>query len=59
MCLLFKFRQAIPEIFQFLYLTKLGLFGIRSGDYIGAFEHWNGTKKHLFSCFITKSQWIN
>ena len=39
--LLFKFGQAVPEIFKFLYLKKLGLFGILSGYYIGVFEHWN------------------
>ena len=39
MGLFFEFRQAVPEIFQFLYQKKLRLFGILSGDYTGAFEH--------------------
>ena len=57
MGLLFKLGQEVPEIFQFLYLKKLGLLGILSGDYIGSFEHWNSTKKT--PCFLTKLQWKN
>ena len=46
--LLFKFGQAVPEIFKFLYLKKLGLFGILSGYYIGVFEHWNAPRQNPF-----------
>ena len=35
MGLLFKFRQAISEIFKFLHLEKLAFFGILGGDYEG------------------------
>ena len=33
MGLLFKFGQAVPEIFKFLHLEKLAFFGILGGDY--------------------------
>ena len=32
---LFKFGQAVPEIFKFLYLEKLAFFRILGGDYEG------------------------
>ena len=48
MGLLFKFGQAVPEIFKFLHLEKLAFFRILGGDYEGAFENWNGTKDSFF-----------
>ena len=35
MGLLFKFRQAVPEIFKFLHLKKLAFFRILGGYYEG------------------------
>ena len=35
MGLLFKFRQAVPEIFKFLHLKNLAFFGILGGYYEG------------------------
>ena len=39
MGLFFEFRQAVPDIFQFLYQKELRLFGSLSWDYTGAIEH--------------------
>ena len=52
MGLLFKFGQAVPEsrdIPIFVYTRKNWDFlEFLVGVGIGAFEHWNGTKKQLF-----------
>ena len=58
MGLLFKFGQAVPEIFKLLHLNKkLGsIFQNSWWGLWGAFENWNGTVKTLFSCFIVELQ---
>ena len=35
MGLLFKFGQAVPEIFKFLHMKELAFFGILNRDYEG------------------------
>ena len=58
MGLLFKFGQAVPEIFKFLHLEKLAFFRILGGDYEGHLKTGMGPKT-LFSCFIVESQCKN
>ena len=48
MVLLFKFEQAVPEIFTFLHLKKLAFFGILSGDYEGHLKTGMAPKRLFF-----------
>ena len=52
MGLLFRFGQAVPDIFKFLHLEKLAFFGILGGDYEGHLKTGMAPKR-LFSCFIS------
>ena len=55
---LFKFGQAVPAIFKFLYLEKLAFFRILGGDYEGHLKT-GMVLKRLFSCFVVELQLKN
>ena len=54
MGLLFRFGQAVPDIFKFLHLEKLAFFGILGGDYEGHLKTGMAPKRLFFLALLVE-----